>query len=69
MEVAGPNAFVTLNNSTAAANSALKIVRVNTNLNLNVSGGGRVDPASANNFIGAGSNSGLVNGVNGNVVQ
>ena len=30
---------------------------------------GPVDPGSANNFIGGGSNSGLVSGVNGNVLQ
>jgi hypothetical protein len=29
---------------------------------------GQVDPASANNLIGAGGSGGLVNGVNGNVV-
>jgi hypothetical protein len=63
----GPNAFVTLNNSTVAANYALNDATGDTNLN--VRGGGRVDPDSANNFIGGGSNSGLVNGVNGNVIQ
>src|SRR5262249_21137550 len=53
MLVDGPNAFVTLNNSTVAANFALNLVTGDTNLN--VRGGGRVDPASANNFIGGGS--------------
>jgi hypothetical protein len=67
MFVDGPTAFVTLNNTTMAANYALDPIVGRTNLN--VRGGGRVDPASANNFIGGGSNSGLVNGVNGNVLQ
>jgi hypothetical protein len=67
MFVDGPPAFVTLNNTTMAANYALDPVAGRTNLN--VRGGGQVDPASANNFIGGGSNSGLVNGVNGNVLQ
>ena len=48
-----------------AANDALDPVASFNNLNVR---GGGVDPASANNFIGAGSNSGLVNGVNGNVL-
>jgi hypothetical protein len=67
MFVDGPTAFVTLNKTTMAANYALDPVAGRTNLN--VRGGGRVDPASANNFIGGGSNSGLVKGVNGNVLQ
>jgi hypothetical protein len=67
MFVDGPTAFVTLNDTSMAANYALDPVAGRTNLN--VRGGGRVDPASANNFIGGGSNSGLVNGVNGNVLQ
>jgi hypothetical protein len=67
MFVDGSAAFVTLNKTTMAANYALDPVAGRTNLN--VRGGGRVDPASANNFIGGGSNSGLVNGVNGNVLQ
>jgi hypothetical protein len=67
MFVDGPTAYVTLNNSTVAANYALDPVAGRNNLN--VRGGGRVNPDSANNFIGGGSNSGLVNGVNGNVLQ
>jgi hypothetical protein len=67
MFVDGPTAVVTLNKTTMAANYALDPVAGRTNLN--VRGGGRVDPGSANNFIGGGSNSGLVNGVNGNVLQ
>jgi hypothetical protein len=67
MLVEGPTAFVTLNNTTMAANYALDPVVGRTNLN--VRGAGRVDPDSANNFIGGGSNSGLINGVNGNVLQ
>jgi hypothetical protein len=67
MFVDGPAAFVTLNSTTMAANYALDPVAGRTNLNLR--GGARVDPASAYNFIGGGSNSGLVNGVNGNVLQ
>jgi hypothetical protein len=67
MFVDGPTGFVTLSHTTMAANYALDPVAGRTNLN--VRGGGRVDPASANNFIGGGSNSGLVNGVNGNVLQ
>jgi hypothetical protein len=67
MLVEGPTAFVTLNNTTVAANYALDPVAGRTNIN--VRGGGRVDPNSANNFIGGGSNTGLVNGVNGNVLQ
>jgi hypothetical protein len=67
MFVDGPTAVVTLNNTSMAANYALDPVAGRTNLN--VRGGGRVDPASANNFIGGGSNSGLVNGVNGNMLQ
>jgi hypothetical protein len=63
----GSAAFVTLNKTTMAANYALDPVAGRTNLNDH--GGGRIDPASANNFIGGGSNSGLVNGVNGNVLQ
>jgi hypothetical protein len=35
----------------------------------NVDIGGLVDPASSNNFIGYGGTSGLVNGVNGNIVN
>jgi hypothetical protein len=67
MWVEGPTAFVTLNNSTVAANYALDPVAGRTNIN--VRRGGRVDPNSANNFVGGGSNTGLVNGVNGNVLQ
>src|SRR5262249_26010230 len=67
MFVDGSAALVTLNKTTMAANYALDPVAGRTNLN--VRGGGRVDPDSANNFIGGGSNSGLVNGVNGNVLQ
>jgi hypothetical protein len=64
--VTGANAFLTLNNSTVAANFALNSAIGDTNLN--VRAGGQVDPDSAYNLIGGGSNSGLVNGVNGNVV-
>jgi hypothetical protein len=67
MFVDGAAAFVTLDNTTMAANYALDPVAGRTNLNLR--DGARVDPNSANNFIGGGSNSGLVNGVNGNVLQ
>jgi hypothetical protein len=67
MFVDGPTAFVTLNDTSMAANYALDPVAGRTNLN--VRAGGRVDPNSANNYIGGGSNSGLVNGVNGNVLQ
>ena len=63
IEVHGPTAFVTLNNSTLAANYALVGVS-----NIHQSAGGRVDPASANNYLGMGGSGGLVNGVNGNVV-
>jgi hypothetical protein len=67
MLVEGRTAFVTLNDTTMAANYALDPVAGRTNLN--VRGGGQVDPNSANNYIGGGSNSGLINGVNGNVIQ
>jgi hypothetical protein len=67
MFVDGSAGFVTLNKITMAANYALDPVAGRTNLN--VRGGGQVDPVSANNYIGGGSNSGLVNGVNGNVLQ
>jgi hypothetical protein len=63
IEVAGASAFVTLNNSTLAANYALDQLS-----NIHLSNGGRVDPNSADNFIGRGGSGGLVNGVNGNVV-
>jgi hypothetical protein len=63
IEVAGASAFVTLNNSTLAANYDLVGLS-----NIDLSAGGRVDPNSANNFIGMGGSGGLVNGVNGNEI-
>src|SRR5262249_28002285 len=67
MFVEGPTAFVTLHHTTMAANYALDPVVGRTNLD--VRGRGRIDSNSENNFIGGGSNSGLVDGVNGNVLQ
>jgi len=55
--------LVTLDNSTLAANYALVGVS-----NIHLSAGGRVDPDSANNYLGMGRSGGLVNGVNGNVI-
>jgi hypothetical protein len=63
MEVHGATAFVTLNNSTLAANYDLVGLS-----NIHLSAGGRVDPASANNYLGMGGSGGLVDGVNGNVI-
>src|SRR5262249_53393536 len=63
IEVAGAAAFVTLNNSTLAANYDLVGLS-----NIHLSAGGRVETASASNFIGMGGSGGLVNGVNGNVI-
>jgi hypothetical protein len=63
IEVAGATAFVTLNNSTLAANYVFDVVT-----NIHVRDGGQVNPDSANNFIGMGGSGGLVNGVNGNIV-
>jgi len=63
MEVAGAAAFVTLNNSTLAADYDLVGLS-----NIHLSAGGRVDPASVNNYIGMGGSGGLVDGVNGNVI-
>jgi hypothetical protein len=63
IEVAGVQGVLTLNNSAVAANFALDAPS-----NIHLRDGGQVDPASANNLIGAGGSGGLVNGVNGNVV-
>jgi phospholipase/lecithinase/hemolysin len=54
---------LTLNHSRVARNFALGVVS-----HMSVRNHGRVDPASANNLIGAGGSGGLVNGVSGNVV-
>jgi hypothetical protein len=63
LEVHGAAACVTLNNSTLAANYDLVGLS-----NIHLSAGGRVDPVSANNYIGMGGSGGLVDGVNGNVI-
>jgi hypothetical protein len=63
LEAAGAAAFVTLNDSTLAANYALVGLS-----NIHRSAGGQVDPNSANNYIGMGGSGGLVSGVNGNVI-
>jgi hypothetical protein len=63
IEVAGATAVLTLDSSSVAGNFAL-----NAPSDIHVSGGGLVNPASANNLIGTGGSGGLINGVNGNVV-
>jgi hypothetical protein len=52
-----------LNHSSVAGNFAFTDAS-----DVSVQNNGQVDPASANNLIGAGGSGGLVNGVNGNVV-
>jgi hypothetical protein len=54
---------LTLTHSSVAGNFALDVAS-----DISMHNNGQVDPASANNLIGAGGSGGLVNGVNGNVV-